>query len=222
MADETKKGNDKDAHKLGNLVEVPQKQLTEIMEKISALEIANADKDAKIAGLAAMQDAPAVGETPLRQKKTFEPAFRVARLKKLPFNGDPEDMRIVTGWTNRGSYQKVDRSGVAPELIDYMQVIFLGHEKDKDGKLQAFEVRTLDLYNAQPIICKIDKEEVNKTKKPTGEIIPVVTYDPKHGNVLTGETVDGWVEEADVTLTLNVPGIPEPVKINSKFANICG
>src|SRR3978361_434952 len=101
-------------------VEVPQEQLTQIMEKISALEIANADKDAKIAGLPALQRAPpAVGETPLRQKKTFEPAFRVARLKKLPFNGDPEDMRIVIGWTNRGSYQNVERHGTDPHVLDY-------------------------------------------------------------------------------------------------------
>jgi hypothetical protein len=203
-------------------VEVPQAQLTEILTKLNSLEIANADKDAKIAGFMAMQDAPAVGDTPLRQKKTFEPAFRVARLKKLPFNGDPEDKRIVIGWTNRGSYQKVSREGVAPELIDYMQIIFLGHEKNAEGKPQAFEVRTLDLYNAESITCRIEKQEVHKHVEPTGEIIPVVTYDPKHGNVLTGETVDGWVETPEVTLTLIVPGIKDPVTVDARFVNIAG
>ncbi|MBK3666181.1 hypothetical protein JJE66_33790 [Bradyrhizobium diazoefficiens] len=216
MADETTKKDKK-------TVEVPQAQLTEIMEKLSSLEIANADKDAKIAGLmAATETAAPVGETPLRQKKTFEPAFRVVRLKKIPFNGDPEDKRIVVGWTKRGSYQKVDRSGVAPELVDYMQVIFLGHEKDADGNMQAFEVRTLDLYNAESVVCKIEKESINRHKEPTGEVIPVVIYDPKHGNVLTGEHVDGWTEEFDNTLAISIPGVKDPVVISSKFANICG
>lgn len=216
MADEIIKDDKK------TTVEVPQETLSKIMEDIAQLQKDNADKDAKIAALSDGGEAKPVGQTPLREKKTFEPAFRVVRLKKLPFNGDPEDKRIVIGWTDRGSYQKVDRSGTHAELVDYMQVIYLGHERDKDGKLQAFEVKTLDLYNAESIVCKIINEDVKKTKDPTGEVIPVTTYDPKHGTVLTGDTVDGWVENAEVKLTISVPGVIEPVTINAKYANICG
>lgn len=195
-------------------VEIPQDQLTEIMSRLSTLEIENANKDAKIAGLQAATAAAApVGETPLRQKQTFEPAFRTVRLKKMPYKGNVEDKRIVIGWTNRGSYQKVNRDGVAPEIVDYMQLIFLGDEKN------AYETRTLDFYNAETVVCKVEKESKKTYKKPTGEVIPVVVYDPKHGSVMTGETVDGFIEYTDVELVLSVPGEKEPLTIDAKFVN---
>ena len=108
------------------------------------------------------------------------------------------------------------------EVKDFMSVIFLGHERSEKGDLQAFEVKTLDLYNAESVICKILSEDVHKEKDPTGEVIPVTTFDPKHGTVMTGDTVDGWVESVDTKLTISVPGVKEPVTINAKYANICG
>ena len=75
MADETK-----DKKKGKKTVEVPQETLTQIMEKLSKLEAANADKDVQLAALKeGNAEAQPVGKTPLREKKSFEPAFRVVR-----------------------------------------------------------------------------------------------------------------------------------------------
>ncbi len=104
--------------------------------------------------------------------------------------------------------------------IDYIQVIFLGRERNEEGKLQAEEVPLLSLMNASEVTCKIIERKTNKHKDPTGEELAVSSWDPQHGLVDSGERIDGWVENTDTTFVLQVPGITEPVEIDGKYVNV--
>lgn len=215
MADEEKKVTLKEGQTI-----VDQSMLQQIVESQAKLEKDLADKDAKLAGLEEMfaKGVDTTGDKKLRERKNFEPAFRTLTLKKMPIGGDHENKGIVIGWTNRGAHQKVNREGVAPTLVDYIDVVFLGHEK-KDGKLQAEEVPLLALLNAEEITCKVLETKSAARKEPTGEEISVTTFDPKHGLVQTGDVIDGYVMYSDITYVVQIPGFTEPVEIDQKFAN---
>lgn len=203
---------------------VPTSMLNDIQDQMRAFELKQAELEAKNAGLEALlesnKDANTIGEPKLREKKTFEPKFRTVRLRKFPMKGDYENQGYVVGWTQRGAYQKVDRSGVNPVNVDYLQVFFLGHERDKDGKLQAEEIKLLDLLtHGTQVVCKILKVNREDVKVPTGEEIDVTIFDPAHGLVSTGDKVDGYVGRTDISYVLDVPGVTGPVEIDGLYVN---
>lgn len=202
---------------------VDEKTLTGVLEKLADMEKAVADADAKRAGLEAMfaeqQDTNTVGEKKLRERKTFEPAFRTVTLKKMPIAGNPEDTGYVIGWTSRGAYQKVNRDGVAPVVVDYVDVFFLGRERNKEGMLQAESIPLLTLLNAPEVTCKVLEIKKVPRKEPTGEEIRVTEFDMNHGQQETGDIIDGWVAFTDITLVIQVPGQPDPIEVDEKYVN---
>lgn len=209
--------------KEGEIV-VSQKTLTEVLERVGTAEKLAADATAKAAGIEAIleagKDAGTTGEGKLRERKNFEPAFRTVTLKKYPIAGNVEDKGYVIGWDNRGAYQQVDRSGVAPVVIDYINIFFFGKERNKEGKLTAEAVPLLSLLNAEEVTCKI--LEIKKgpvDKRPTGEEINITVWDPKHGLVETGETIDGWVGFTPISYVIQIPGVAEPVEVDEKYLN---
>ncbi len=219
-------------------VVVDQKQIASILESQANTEKALEDLRAKNAGLEAMfeanKGADTNGEKKLRERKNFEPAFRTVTLKKYPIKGDVENLGYVIGWTNRGAYQRVNRDGIAPVVVDYIDIIFLGHERNEEGKLQAESVPLLSLLNAAEVNCKVlevkdyNGEKFRITypptgqgvrKMPTGEEINITTFDPKHGMVATGDMIDGWVGFTDLTYVIQIPAVPEPVEVDGKYLN---
>ena len=207
------------------VVEVPLKLLTQMQEQMAEMERKIADGEAKSAGLEELAGrlAEANGEKKegLRERKTFEPKFRTIRLLKYPIAGDFDNKGIVIGWTNRGAYQFIDKTGVSPQIVDMIDIVFLGKEKTKDGKLQAEQVKLLDLKNkGEALHCKILEVKKENKKVPTNEEIDVNVFDPAHGMVSTGETVDGYFAYDDLKYKLQVPGVAEPVWIDAMYANI--
>ena len=108
-----------------------------MQEQMAALEQKVADQDAKNAGIEEIlaKTAEAGTEPKLREKKNFEPKFRTVRLRKYPIGGEIENQGYIVGWTNRGAYQVVDKSGVSPQIVDMSDVVFLGQERNEDGKI---------------------------------------------------------------------------------------
>lgn len=211
-----------DKDKKPKTVEVPEDILVKMQESMAEMERKLADSDAKIEGIkelsAASAEAP--NEPKLREKKSFEPKFRTVRLRKYPIAGDINNMGYIVGWTNRGAYQVVDRSGITPEKVDMIDVIFYGQEKNENGKIKAEAIKLLDLYNnGLQIHCKILEQKREDVKVPTGEEIDVTIFDPAHGLVATGDKIDGWVCASEIKMKLQVPGIQDPVWIDSCFCN---
>jgi hypothetical protein len=201
-------------------IEVPAKLIAEMQEQMAALEKKNVDFEAKLAGIEQMNEKEEDEGPKLRKKKDFSPKFRTVFLRKYPIAGDIENKGIVVGYTSRGAYQTIDKSGITPQIVDRIDVIFLGKEKGKDGKLLAESVPLLDLINkSEPVVCKILEEKRTLREVPTGEEMSVRTYDPQHGLIETGETVDGYVVYTDLKFKLQVPGFAEPVEIDSKYCN---
>ena len=212
---------DKPEKKEDELVQIKQADLTKIMESIAEGERKNADLEAKVAGLAEQTGAADTSEPKLREKKNFEPKFRTVRIRKYPIKGDYDNQGYVVGWTNRGAYQMVDKSGISPQIVDMIDIIFLGAERDaKTGKLQAEAVPLLSLFNkGVQVHCKIIKQERHEVKEPTGEEIDITVYDPKHGMMPTGEKIDGYVGRSDVTYTIQIPGVQGETEIDGIYVN---
>lgn len=206
-------------------VVVDQSVLAQVLENQAELERGRAEDAARVAGLEAMLEAGKGAEAQgadgkLRERKNFEPAFRTVRLRQYPMGGNEEKLGYVMGWTNRGAYQKVDRvSGPVPVMVDYVDIVFLDQER-VDGKLIAESVPLLDLLNRGiQKHCKIIKVVKEPRKEPTGEEITITSWDPQHGLVTTGETIDGYVGFTDITYTVQIPGRAEPVEIDGKYVN---
>ena len=215
-------------------VVIDQSILSKVLEQQAATEKKLADLEAKNAGLEEMfaedQGVSPTGEKKLRERKTFEPKFRTVKLRKYPI-GNPDDGKtgFVIGWTDRGAYEKVDRSGINPVVVNYLDVLFLDPETGdylkttgEDGKERTYvqQVQILDLLNTGvPVNCKILEEKREKRKVPTGEELHVKTWDPRHGLLETGEVIDGYVGVTDVEYTLQIPGIEKPLKIDQKYVN---
>lgn len=225
MADENNGEQPKPVVLKDDEVVVSQKTLTGILEQVAALEKARVDDSARFAGIeemvAAEKGAETVGgESKLREKKNYEPAFRTVRIRKYPIGGDHENMGYVVGWSNRGAYQKVDRTGVTPQVIDYLDIFFLGHERDTDGKLQAEAVPLLSFLNdGVPVHCKIIETKNFPRKEPTGEEINVTMFDPQHGLMQTGDVIDGYVGYTDRKFVIQIPGVDGTTEIDEKYIN---
>jgi hypothetical protein len=193
------------------MAEFDPKVLERLQEQLAEGDKRIADLEAKSAGLEELVAAQAgtTGQTGLRMRKTFEPKFRTVRLRKFPKGGGDED--YVVGWTNKGAYEEVDRSGVRPEIINYIDVIFLSekqaHDADPKKALKAEKVKLLDLMNkGRQVHCKIVNKKEEKKFAPTGEIIKVSTFDPDHGLIETGEEIDGFVTFSDIEFEIEIPG----------------
>lgn len=226
---------------------VSEKTLASVLERTAQLEKDVADGEAKRAGLEAMmlenKDADTTGEKKLRERKKFEPAFRTVGMKKYPIGGDPENLGIVIGWTPRGAYQKVDKSGVSAQIVDFIDILYYGDKGIKDGKPWGESVPLLSLLGAPEIVCKVlqvkdfegqpmklrysplvdpdlSSDRQGEEKIPTGESITIREFDPKHGLIDTGEAIDGWVGFTNLTFVLQLPGVTEPVEVDGKFVNI--
>lgn len=211
MAEEEKKENK---------VEVPEKVLIKIQETLAEQELKMAELENKNAGLEEMlAKAGTVGEQKLREKKTFAPKFRTVRMRKYPIAGDIENMGFIVGWTNRGAYEEVDRSGVVPTIVNFIDVIFLGKEK-KDGKIQAEKIKLLDFLNkGVQVHCKIMETKREEKSVPTGEEINVSVFDPQHGLISTGEIIDGYTSYSDIQYKIQIPGISAYVWVDALYAN---
>lgn len=204
------------------VIEVDPDVLAKMQEDMANLERKVADQEARNVGieeiLAKSADAP--NEPKLREKKSFEPKFRTVRLRKYPIGGDINNMGYIIGWTNRGAYEVIDRSGATPQVVNMIDVIFYGQEKTIDGKIKAESIKLLDLYNnGKQVHCKILEQIRKEEKEPTGEEIDVTVFDPNHGLVSTGDKIDGWVAHSEIKYKLQVPGIDEPVWIDATFVN---
>lgn len=205
-------------------VEVPMEMLTKIQEQMAENERKMVDMEAKNAGLEAMiaENSKAIGqgEQRIRERKTYEPKFRTVRIRKFPIGGDDTNLGYVIGWTNKGAYEEVDRTGVTPQIVNYLDVIFLGHEKTKEGKIKAEKIRLLDFLNkGQQVFCKIVEAKKVPRTEPTGEEIDVTTWDPQHGLIATGEKIDGFVTYSDIKYTVQIPGLDKPVEVDGEFVN---
>lgn len=211
MAEKDNKSEDK--------VEVPLKLLTEMQEQMAAMEKTIEDEKAKTAGLADMLSKADTTDAPkLREQKTREPKFHTVRLRKYP-KGGGDELQYVGGWTNKGAYQEVDRSGVSPQIVDFIDIFYIGDEKGKDGKLKVEKVKLLDFLNkGQQVHCKIIEEKKEMIKAPTGEEISITVFDPQHGMTSTGDIIDGYVVQSDVKFKVQVPGHGE-VWIDGEFVN---
>lgn len=207
-----------------DVVEVPVKVLTEMQEQMAKMEREAIERDARYAGVEAMlaESQAANTEGPgkkLRERKTFEPAFRYLRLRKFPIAGDHENLGIVVGWNNRGAYQEVDVSGVTRQIVDYIDIAFLGQERSKEGKLKYEKVKLLDLLNNSfQESYKIVDTKVSPEKVPTNEEIDITVFDPAHGMVATGEKIDGYTMFTNRSYLVAIPG-HEDTWIDEKFAN---
>lgn len=204
-------------------VEVPQEFLAELQKGLLDAQMAAQTATARADEAMAMADAKdgvTPGKEKLREKKNHEPKFHTVRLRKYPIAGDHENLGYVVGWTNRGAYQQVDRSGVTPQNVDYIDIIFLGQERNAEGKLQAEKVKLLDFLNGGiQVHCKILDTKINPEKVETGEEIDVTTFDPSHGLMTTGDMIDGFTAFTHRTYTLAVPGIVEPVVVDELYVN---
>lgn len=216
---------DEDKEKQEGNIEVPMKLLTAMQEQMADLERKVAEGEAQRAGLEEMvnkaaETNSASGDAKLRTKRDFTPKFRTVRLRKFSVDGNPDNGKFVIGWTNRGAYQEVDRTGIAPQYVDFIDVIFLGDEKTKENKIKAVKVRLLDLLNnGNQVHCKILEGKKEAKTAPTFEEIEVSTFDPNHGLMSTGETIDGYITYDDIKYKIQVPGFAEPVWIDGIYAN---
>lgn len=205
-------------------VVVSQETLTKVLGSLGDIELQLEEERAKRAGLEEIMSqsmqTSSDGQQKLREKKNYEPAFRTVRLRKYPIAGNPEDLGIIIGWTSRGAYHKVVQTGMGPREVDFIDVIFLGHEKTPDGKIKAESIALLDLINkSEMVTCKITHTVREEKKDPTGEEIDITTYDPQHGLMATGEKIDGYVGYSDIQYTVQIPNFAEPVVIDAKFCN---
>lgn len=199
MADETKK-----------TVEVPVDLLKEMQEKIAALE-------ARDTVNAVME-----GKKDIRELESLEAKFKQKkiRLRKVRILNDKNEDKggIVIGWTARGAYEVVDKSGPNAVNVNMMDVFFLGGPKDKPTTIT---LKTL--MSGEEIWCDEVSRDVQIKKHKTGEEIEVMEWDTKTGRgnnqISTGVIIDGYYAIPEGTMALKVPGQEEPVIIDIRFAN---
>lgn len=203
---------------------VPNSLLVKMQEDMARMEAEIAAQRLQAEVLADMVENGKANETEgkpaIRKRKDMAPQFHTVRIRKFPIAGDVENLGYVVGWTNRGAYQKVDRTGPNPVVIDFIDIFFLGHERNAEGKLQAESVKLLDLMNAEQVYCKIISSEKNVREVPTGEEIELTIYDQKNGVMQSqGETIDGYVAFTDYEYTIQIPAVTEPVVIDGRYVN---
>lgn len=218
---------------------VPVKTIEAIQEQMATMAIELENTKLKAAGLEDLFAAESgkTAEPGLREAKNTEPAFRTVSLRKYdPSNsGDPEKEDFIIAWTPRGAYRKwVDNGSGSKEQVDYLDVIFLNGKKD-GAKVEAVSVPAIDVMTSgRRVLCRVldIKDYKGRSFKPTypatgqaerkiatGEEMQITSWDPKHGLVTTGETIDGWIGVSDLTFVIQVPGHAEPLEIDSRFVN---
>lgn len=201
-------------------VVVKAADLSKIMETLASNEREMAELKANMGGMAEQMNKADTSEPKLREKKNFEPKFRTVRIRKYPMKGDYDNQGHVIGWSNRGAYQVVDKSGISPQIVDMLDVQFLGHERDENGKLQFESIPLVSLYSkGVQIPCKIIDTKTENRPEPTGEEIDVTVYDPKHGMVATGDKIDGYVAYSDISYTIQIPGVEGTTTLDATFVN---
>ena len=216
------KGDEKEV-KPGKKVEVDESFLIKLQEDMAELQGQVQDVQGKnevLEGMMSEAGKSPEGEKGLRQRQTYEPKFRTVRIRKYPIAGDPENLGYVIGWTNRGAYNEVDRTGVSPQVVPMIDIIFLGREKNKEGKILAEKVPLHKLLSESvQVTARILDTKFDKKFQPTGEEIDVTLWDPNHGLVSTGDKVDGFVTYSDIKYLIQIPAIEEPVWIDHAFCN---
>lgn len=208
--------------KKSKTVEVPTELLQKMQEQMAEQDRKIADMEAKNAGIEEMvaKSAETNSELKLKEKKDFEPKFHTVRVRKYPIAGDEYNLGFIIGWTNKGAYQDYETTSAGKQLADYIDVIFLGHEKTEDGKIKAEKIKLLDLMNkGVQVHCKILETKREEVKVPTGEEINVNVFDPQHGLITTGDTVDGYTAYSNIQYKIQIPGVVEPVWVDSLYAN---
>jgi len=93
MAEEAKKSK---------TVEVSEDMLTGLHRRMLELEKQAETQDGIIAGLKEVNESKDDG-VKLREKKSYEPKFRTARLRKYPVAGNFDDQDYIIGWSDRGA-----------------------------------------------------------------------------------------------------------------------
>lgn len=195
-----------------DVVQIPRADLVAIQEALAKGEQEREAQNAKMAGLEEMlqagKGAEVDGSGKLRERKNYEPKFRTVRIRKYPMAGKFDDLGYVVGWSSRGAYQEVDRSGISPQIVDFVDLAFLGHEKNEKGVLQFEKVKLLDLLNkGEQVHCKILEAKNTPRKEPTNEEINVTVWDPQHGLVATGDMIDGYTAFTDTSFVIEIPGV---------------
>lgn len=202
------------------MVQIPQADLSKIMETLAENERKIAEMEINQAGFAEQVSKAGTDEPKLREKTSREPKFRTVRMRKYPMKGDFDKQEFIVGWSNRGAYQMVDKSGITPVIVDMLDIQFLGHERNPDGKLAFEAVPLLSLLNkGVQVHCKIVDVKTEPRKEPTGEEIDISVYDPQHGMTSTGEKIDGYVAYSDITYTIQIPGKTDTIQVDGKFVN---
>lgn len=192
------------------LIAQMQKQMFDMEKRLEEESLARAGLEE----IVATQQGASENGAPLRERKTREPKFRTLRLREFPIGGDFNNKGIVIGWTNRGAYQEVDKTGLRPEIVDYIDIFFLDHDAKPE------KVRLLDLLNngVQKHYKIKSKNETKDVKILTGEEIEVTAFDDAHGTVGTGEMIDGFVGHSDITYTIEIPGHAD-IEIDQLYVN---
>lgn len=189
---------------------VPTKMLVEMQKQMAQNEKDNAELKAKLAGIEVLmeEDKETVSEPALKKKKSFEPAFRTAKLRKFPIKGDFENQGYVIGWTDRGAYEEVAMTAMGPAKTLFIDLVFAGLEKNAEGKAQAEKVNYLKFLNDSTIErFKIIETKREDNEVATGEEIDITVFDPQHGLMSTGEKIDGYTVFTNVKHKISVPEV---------------
>lgn len=196
-----------------DMIEVPSTVIADMQKQMAEMERKIADQEAKNAGLEEMVANSASTNEKLKEKKTFEPKFRTVRLRKYPIAGDENNMGYIIGWTKKGAYQEPVQTPIGAQLVDFIDVIFYGKES------KAEKIKLLDMLNkGEQVVCKILEQQRKEIKKETGEEIGVNVFDPQHGLIATGDTVDGYVAHYEIKYKLQVPDLGE-IWVDSEYVN---
>src|ERR1035437_3150326 len=154
-------------------VVVPEALLLEMQKQMADTERKVADMEAKNSGLEELLNQGSMKDDGgLKKKKNFEPKFHTVRIRKYPIAGDVANLGYVIGWTDRGAYEEVDATGVNRQVVNFIDIYFL-------GVLKPEKVRLLDLMNkGVQEFCKIVEMKKEIRQVPTKEEIDVTVFDP--------------------------------------------
>lgn len=193
-------------------IEVDESLLLDMQKQIKDLEARTL-----AAETAALVTAVAEGKKDIREIESLTERFKLKELtlRKLSITGaDGKDKGgIVIGWTPRGAYEVVDKSGANAVLVNMMDVFFLG------GSDKPTTIKASDLVKGERIKCKEISRDMQVVKHKTGEEIEVSEFKTEHGLVATGTIIDGYYAQPEGTYTVSIPEHDKPVTINQMFFN---
>ena len=156
------------------------------------------------------------GKKDIRELESLEERFKTKKyyLRKIKIVDDKGEDHggIVVGWTDRGAYEVVDKSGVSAIMVNYMDVFLL-------RKKTPVTVKAMTVKDGERIECTEVSRDIKIHKHKTGEEIEVMEWDEKHGHLSTGTMIDGYYATPEGTITVSIPGIAEPYTINQKYLN---